>query len=151
MNFSGFNLDLDAILAALRADGVNGPFPGEEGYVPPNQVPIDASAPEGTFNNPIGGYVRPIQALTPHTGSRTSVERDGTRTRVGIGGGIPVPIEQQNTAANSVLARPDLQIAQRPEQLALSAPENFNRVTPVTVRNAALASALRSSGGTGEA
>ena len=74
----------------------------------------------------VGGYVAPEQTYTGHT---SSVK--GADGYYGVGGGDRNRL-QQSPDATSIIARPDLQTANAPVQLATAAPSNFAPRMPLT-------------------
>jgi hypothetical protein len=95
--------------------------------------PTNPNTPQGGKGgfkpNAVGGYVAPEQTYTGHT---SSVK--GSDGYYGTGGGMRNPV-QQRPDATSIIARPDLQKANAPLQLATAAPSNFAARTPLTNLN----------------
>lgn len=95
--------------------------------------PANPNTPQGGKGgfkpNAVGGYVAPEQTYTGHTSSVKG--KDGY---YGVGGGDRNRL-QQRPDATSIIARPDLQKAKAPFQLATAAPSNFKARTPLTNLN----------------
>ena len=67
---------------------------------------------------PVGGYVRPADRITPHTG----YEMDGDGIKTPTGGGVNLGSVIPDDPRELIRARPDLQGIQAPPQLAVGAP-----------------------------
>ena len=95
--------------------------------------PANPNTPQGGKGgfkpNAVGGYVAPEQTYTGHT---SSVK--GADGYYGVGGGDKNKLPSRPDAT-SIIARPDLQKASAPIQLATAAPSNFAARTPLTNLN----------------